>query len=398
MSSRNLQLLIAFIVVLAIAFFAFDSAEERLVNQSSVQLLAGINTDQIERVSIVQGATKVDIEQKDGTWAVRERGHYPADLNKLRSLLLKIVDLSVSQRVTDNEKNYDKLGVADDSYLKAGKDDKTAKVSLLDGTGNELATVLLGERKKRGPGGESNSGQFIRRLTDRQVYLLPEAIDLATSPASLIHTELLSFPSTKIKQIVQKKGDGTKLFELQAVKETEGTVRFDLDLEPSAKQEIQKTIVDSITAGLENIRIQDVSREEDENSPVKGKQFDQTTTYSLTTGAIYEIKTLADQGKGFAKISIRFDEKQVEATKADIAEQNQKKRAEFEQKKKAAEEKKEKFSEEFVELKPDVTSAEEVAKESKRLSGWVFEFPQYQIEKYRRQPVDLIKDKAEGKQ
>jgi hypothetical protein len=192
---------------------------------------------------------------------------------------------------------------------------------------------------------------------------------------------------------LQQKLNGSskeKQFEMLSVKEADGKLRFDLDLEPNQKQEIQKTVVDSIASGLENVRIQDVAKISSENEKI----FDQITTYELSTGAVYQVETAAKDGKAFARYSVSFNKTLADNTILETESLNTKQKADYDQKKKEAEEKKEPLPQEFVPVKADVVTAEDMTKESKKFSDWVFEFPTYQIEKYRKGEGDLIKDKA----
>jgi hypothetical protein len=397
MSKKYFRLLIGVILLLVVALFAFDRAEEAAVKKDSKLLLTGVNSDQISTLLIEQGKAQVQISQENDGWGVVQRAGYSADLNKLRSLLLKLIDLNVSQVVTSNPKSFERLGVADNSYLRE-TDKGPLKLTLKDSSGKELAVLFLGERKKKAAnkkeeGLEAGVGQFARKLGDNEVYLLPEVLEVGTSPESMVATDLLSIPSTKVKQVVQEKlSDGTaaKQFEMISVKEAEGKTRFDLDIEPNSKQEIQQTVVDSIASGLENVRIQDVQKESAESK----KAFDQVTTYQLSTGAVFKVETFLEGSKAYCRIGVDFNKTLADNTTTETENLNQKRKAEYEVNKKAAEDKKETPPAEFVPLKPDVVTKDEVEKENKKYAGWIFEFPTYQIEKYRRTPDDLIKEKA----
>jgi len=399
MTKKYFQILMGLIVLLIVALIVFDRAEENSVTRESKVLLSGVNSDQISKVLIEQGKAKVEIEQSGDGWGVTERSGYPADINKLRSLLLKLVDLNVSQKVTSNPANFERLGVSDNSHQKeSGKG--PGKISLLDSSSKELAVVLLGERKKKSAkkeeGLEESVGQFVRKAGSNDVYLLAEPIEITSSPETMIATDLLSIPSAKVKRVLQEKvtgGTREKQFEMLSVKEADGKVRFDLDLEPNAKQEIQKTIVDSIAAGLENVRILDVAKASAENE----RNFDLVTTYELSTGAVYQVESATKDSRAFAKYSVSFNKTLADNTVTETENLNLKRKSEYEEKKKEAEEKKEKMPADFVPLKADVVTLEDTAKEQKKFSNWIFEFPAYQIEKYRRSESDLIKEKVQNK-
>lgn len=398
MTKKYFRILFGVIAILLVLTVMFYRNEQDSITRDSRELLSGINSDQISKLLIEQGQSKVSIEQIGDTWSVVQRDNYPADLNKLRSLLLKLVDLKVSQKITSNPANFEKLGVADNSFQKDAKQGPL-KISLLDSSSKEMGVVLLGEKKNRGGKKEystdTSPGQFIRRVGSNDVYLLSEPFEVNVSPEAMIATDLMSIPGIKVKRVLQEKisgGNKTKQFEMLSVKEADGKIRYDLDIEPNAKQEIQKPVVDSIASGLENVRIQDVQKE----TPELLKLFDQETTYELSTGGVYKVLTFIKDGKGYAKYETTFNQSLADITAKETENINEKKRAEYEQKKKEAEEKKTQAPSDFIPSKADIVSREDMSREGTKYSHWIFQFPSYQIEKYRRAESDLIKDKVDN--
>src|SRR5258708_25761455 len=57
----------------------------------------------------------VTMHEKDGRWTVAERGDYPADVAKLRKLLLALSDAKIVEEKTSNPANFAVIGVEDPS-------------------------------------------------------------------------------------------------------------------------------------------------------------------------------------------------------------------------------------------------------------------------------------------
>src|SRR5258708_21640240 len=55
----------------------------------------------------------VTMHEKDGRWTVAERGDYPADVSKLRKLLLALSDAKIVEEKTSNPANYPVIGLED---------------------------------------------------------------------------------------------------------------------------------------------------------------------------------------------------------------------------------------------------------------------------------------------
>src|SRR5689334_13161461 len=45
----------------------------------------------------IKSAVDLNIENKDGSWRVRERGNYPANYNQIKNLLVRIRDIKIVQ-------------------------------------------------------------------------------------------------------------------------------------------------------------------------------------------------------------------------------------------------------------------------------------------------------------
>ena len=116
MSSRALLgILIALAVVVALAI-AISVSEHPPASGSAMlvpQLKAKLND--VDRLSVRSagnhaGAT---IERSKNGWTVTERHAYPADIGKLRKLLITVADAKLLEEKTSQPDFYSKLGVAD---------------------------------------------------------------------------------------------------------------------------------------------------------------------------------------------------------------------------------------------------------------------------------------------
>ena len=99
---RFIALMVA--AALAISGALYLSAQRNLQRNTHgaalIPTLAGeLNT--VTALSVRRGsaAPTVTVHEKDGRWTVAERGDYPADVTKLRKLLLEIGRASCRERV-----------------------------------------------------------------------------------------------------------------------------------------------------------------------------------------------------------------------------------------------------------------------------------------------------------
>lgn len=381
MNKRSLTILAVTVVVLCLLLFLLERSEEKAVQHQGIALFKDISAEEIGGLSLRKGSDTAELIIQDGVWTVPSRSGYPADANKVRSLLLKLLDLNVSQEVTKDPKNFESLGVQDSSD----------KIAILGSDKKELSSLLVGLPRKGSKTAPVSTGQYVRRASSNNVYLVSDPINVVALPSSWIQTDLFSQPQTRVRRVVQETLNGdakAQVFELKASKDSAGKTKFDLDLQPASGEQVQEPTVSSIATGLENVRIIDVS-------PVDDRTYDQLTTYELSTGAVYEIRSMVKDSKTYVHIATHFDPELAKVTEQENAALNEKRKQEFDakqaEKSKDSEKDKESSKEEFVLTKPDITTADEVAKLNAIYSKWIYEVPSFQADKYRRTKTDLLK-------
>jgi hypothetical protein len=106
--------------VLAISGAMYLSTQRNLPRdpQGSVFLpFLASQLNSISAVSVRRGgaAPKVTVHQENGHWTVAERADYPADVSKVRKLLLALSDAKIIEEKTSNPASFSVIGVEDPS-------------------------------------------------------------------------------------------------------------------------------------------------------------------------------------------------------------------------------------------------------------------------------------------
>ena len=78
----------------------------------------------------------VTVHEQGGRWTVAERGDYPADVSKLRKLLLALSDAKIIEEKTSNSANFPIIGVEDPSL--PGATGAEISVTAQDGKHTEI--------------------------------------------------------------------------------------------------------------------------------------------------------------------------------------------------------------------------------------------------------------------
>jgi hypothetical protein len=146
----------------------------------------------VSSLDIRKGAATptVSLRKKGDQWTVAQRADYPADVSKLRKLLLALSDAKVLEEKTSEPGNFPVIGVDDPSSATALGTEIDFAVK--DGS----HAVIVGK-----PSGEGN---FVRRGGEKTSYLVAPGIYVESEPRFWIETKLLDIPADDINRIDYK--------------------------------------------------------------------------------------------------------------------------------------------------------------------------------------------------
>ena len=385
MTAKTLTHLVIFSVVLGAIFLLTEPDFKTREQNNSNALFASIQAEKISDVRIKRGSDELSLSHRDGKWTLPSKDGYTADGAKIRSLLLKLLDLRVSQKVSENEKKHTHLGVSSESIGNG-----QTLVEFLNKKGEELGGIYLGEfRKGKGTTNFSaSSGQYVRKNGQKSVYLIAEPITTNASASYWLDTNLVNVLSSNIAGIQQsfrKEGKESEAFELKAKSEAG---KFELQGHPEKSDTLDPNALQKASSGIENLKLQNVTKESSED--LKDVDFDAKTVFEMKNGLVYQVETAKtgktkDQVKFYAKLNVNFDKALADRMQAQA-------------KKTAANEKKEGEKKESP-SKPSpqiqTSNAKEAAKINEKYKHWVFTLAQYSAEKLRLEKKDLFQKESQ---
>src|SRR5947207_13700371 len=98
-------------------------------------------------VGLSRRPTKIDFAAVNGSWAVVEKGNYPAAPDKMRRLLLGLADLSLVEPKTERPELFARLDLDDPG------NGKSTLVALQDRGGKRIAELVVGKTRHDRLGG-----------------------------------------------------------------------------------------------------------------------------------------------------------------------------------------------------------------------------------------------------
>jgi hypothetical protein len=150
-------------------------------------LAAQVNS--VTEVAVMKGSPSpvLSVHKQGEQWTVAERANYPADLAKLRRLLLSLTDAKIIEEKTSNPASYPVIGVEDPLKSEAGG----VEVVITSADGKHAVIV----------GKSAPEGSYVRRAGEDKSYSVAPAISVEAEPRFWIDTQLLDLKTADIQKV-----------------------------------------------------------------------------------------------------------------------------------------------------------------------------------------------------
>jgi hypothetical protein len=189
MSARQFLLVVVALAVLVAggwAVFTWKRASYEVADSRVGQkLLPGFKVDEVGEIAIVEPAGTVTLVRGEQGWTVKERGGYPADVEAIRDLLLKLEAAKVVQAESLTDAFRGRLQLA--APGSGAKPEATgAALELRGRDGKPLARLVLGRKTTKQanlpglPVDSVPSGRYVLVATD------PERANVVAEPLSAV--------------------------------------------------------------------------------------------------------------------------------------------------------------------------------------------------------------------
>jgi hypothetical protein len=197
-------------------------------------------------------AAPVTVHKQGEAWTVAERADYPADVPKLKKLLLALSDAKIREEKTSNPDSYAIIGVEDPSQPGA--------------TGTQIELTAQNGKQALIVGKSAGEGTFVRRAGEKTSYIVEPGISVEAEPRYWIDTRLLDIPTDKIQSIESKPASGAA-YSVHRVAANPPAAeppaapvpdKFVLDGVPSGRQAADSQTLAPSPAHFSNLSVEDV--------------------------------------------------------------------------------------------------------------------------------------------
>lgn len=270
--SRRRFIALAVAALLVISGALYLSSQRNLQRDAHGALLLPSLAPELKTVTSVSvrrgsATASVTVHERAGKWTVAERADYPADVSKLRKLLLALSDAKIVEQKTSNPASFPVIGVEDPAS--AGATGAEISIVAHDGTHG----VIIGK-----PVGDGN---FARRSGENTSYSVEPGISFEAEPRYWIDSRLMDIKATDIQRIEIKPAAGPSyaLHRAEA-----GKVDFVLDGAPAGRKAAESATLAPSPTTLSGLTADDVSS-------AAGIDFTKATvaTVTLTGGDVITV-------------------------------------------------------------------------------------------------------------
>ncbi|MFG0286424.1 MAG: DUF4340 domain-containing protein [Phycisphaerales bacterium JB039] len=145
----------------------------------------------VARITLVQGEERLELSRDQGEWVVASKGGYPARFEPVKELIIGVANLAPRERKTANPQLHQRLGLG-----APGEDDEATGVTLLDDSGAEIASVVLG-KSTSGAG----AGRFVRVAGAEQTWLAAADVNVRLDPMTWMERELVRLDRARVARV-----------------------------------------------------------------------------------------------------------------------------------------------------------------------------------------------------
>lgn len=207
MSARAVAVLAALLLLLGGAALLYQRQQAAQRPQNTAVLgkpvLKGLQAAEVATIRITEPKSTLTVERKDDGWVIRERDGFPADVAKVRELVIKLLELKVGQSAPLGEKDRARLNL----------DDSGIQVELDARDGKPLGKLVVGKkyfkREVENPEKAPADGRFVAVPGEAgTAYIVSDPL-LQASTKSADWIDRTSFQVEKVKTLEVRFADGS---------------------------------------------------------------------------------------------------------------------------------------------------------------------------------------------
>jgi hypothetical protein len=242
MNARTLKLIAALVVVMGAVLLFMNSTDRSRTENGGDLLLPELkgHINEINRISVsgTDDAGSISILNDGSQWVVLEKGNFPADVGKVREILLELADARAIEQKTSNPERYEQLGVHD-----------AGTTLLVEGDGFSYGVIV---------GNSAQSNYRYARLTDQeQSWLIDKNPDLPSNAGGWLRSDIIDIDASRVRSVSISQTSGEQIHLSKAAAED---TNYAVDNIPEGRELSYPTVANGIGGALNDLELDDVQQ------------------------------------------------------------------------------------------------------------------------------------------
>ena len=360
----NKPMFVALLLALVLGGLAWkisvDKAPQTEVTHSALYLGLIDKLNDVTRIELRSAKSAATLNRNNEQWSVANRDNFPAEGKAVKRLLLQLADLEIVEAKTSLSDNYGRIGVAE-----PGDGSDSLQVELYGAKDKQLLAVIVGKIRD---GGQKKQ-RYVRRVGEQQSWLVNGTVDGTADPITWLDARIADVDTARVRRVEITPHEGPAVV-IEKARPQDNF--FDLQNVPSGRVTRSKSLVSSLGALLLDLRFNSVASavRHAEVKPLR-RAIVQTFDGLLVRGEEFET-----DGKTYARFDFDYDPQLVhndlgkDAAAAPAA------------------------AVPATDNPPGDAAKETVEREAARLkarvTGWVYELPDYKTRLLNKRLDDLV--------
>jgi hypothetical protein len=300
MSNKSLLILasVTIIIIIAAAISTSNRAPQTVVENPPLLPDLRNRINDISQIIIESPDNAVHITKLDDAWGVMQSDNYPARFDKVKKLVLDIAGLNIISEKTSNPDLFRELGVEDPSAENAA----SKMLTLLDGSGNELSRLIIGNTRPR-------DGLYLRKAGTNDTYLVDGNPEVTADPGDWVESDLLDIANERVMETTIEHPDG----EIITLSREQGSEDFTLAEIPEGRKARSGYFTNQPATFLADLTIENAKSRENFTFP----EPQVITTIRTYDGLVANINSAKIDNVNHAIMEFSVDESRLTTASAD---------------------------------------------------------------------------------
>ena len=275
MNSGTLRLLGVIVALLAAWLIIVEMNGDKGADQNGNLLFPGLRAtiNEIGTLSVTRsGENTVVVSNATGQWVVAARDGYPADIGRIRDVLLAMADARVVEAKTADPALHGRLGIS-------SPDVAGSKGILVVAATDDVSFALVFGNASQG------NYRYARKADEDQSWLIDQNPDIPSSPGEWLDPDIIDIDSSRVKTLTISHPDGEII---RIRKESEADSSFEVADVPEGRELSYSTVANGMGGALNDLDLDDVRRESQEENDAVTAEFE---TFDGLTVTVRTVKT-----------------------------------------------------------------------------------------------------------